>query len=512
MSNADRPAQYVEYQRQNGSNQVAVGEMDDRSLTHDQFREKAIFHAYRLLSGANMVNDHQGFWTIKSDGNWYYVSEEQMGRIKILVDATKKEILNEEGRVPPFSIETQVAIYDRIRKRAEIEFQIPPERLRVMYIRMDQGGCGFYRVIQPNRWMQMQKDSIVHCEETNFVSYPMFCNVDMVVIPRQCTYQTLAVMMALKRAGKTIIYETDDLLNHIPDWNPAKGSFSDADLTQRRQMIMDLSDAFIVSTPELKDNLKLDNTNTHVVFNGIDHRLWPLAVREHPDTQRINIMWAGSDTHSKDLSFVVRVFKRLLSEFKGKIMFTFIGFIPEELRILERRGNEIACFVKKEFEKDIRFLNGCPVQDWPRLLDSAQPDICIAPLVDCEFNRCKSEIKVLESWALGCPIVATDIEPYRRAITHGENGFLAKSEEQWHTYLRGLIIDKQERFRIGGNGIGELKRKYVMEKLVYQTESALLKIAMGKDGAGVTPRKQCNEAIKRRIEDLEYEGMFATGG
>lgn len=512
MSNADRPAAYQEQTRQNGSNLVTCGEIDERGLVLDQFREKAMGHAYRMLSGALVIHDtyNDGHWTIRMQGQHYKLSEEQFQKVRALRDIVSREVCDEEGRVAPFSVEDQIAIFDRIRKRANIEFEIPPQKLRVMFIRMDQGGCGFYRIIQPVRWLQRMAsaDSLIHCEETNFVSYPMLCNVDIVVVPRQCSYQTLSVIQALKRVGKIIVYETDDLLANIPDWNAARTIYNESDLVQRRQMIMDLADNFIVSTPELRNNLTLNEMEREkilVVYNGIDHRLWPMVVRDNED-QRVNILWAGSDTHAKDLSLIHKVIKRLMSEFKGKIAFTFIGYMPEEFSVTERRGHEIGKFVKKEYEREMQFIEGCPVQNWPGHLDAARPDICIAPLVDHTFNRCKSELKVIEAWALGCPIVASDIEPYRRAIEHGTNGYLAKDEESWHTHLRNLILNKAERHRVGGNGVGTLKQKYVMERLVYQMESALLKIAKDK-----VQRPECRTAILKRIEDLEYEGNFGTG-
>ena len=40
-------------------------------------------------------------------------------------------------------------------------------------------------------------------------------------------------------------------------------------------------------------------------------------------------------------------------------------------------------------------------------------DFAVAPLVDTPFNRCKSDLKILEYSALGLPVIASDLPQYR---------------------------------------------------------------------------------------------------
>jgi glycosyltransferase involved in cell wall biosynthesis len=76
-------------------------------------------------------------------------------------------------------------------------------------------------------------------------------------------------------------------------------------------------------------------------------------------------------------------------------------------------------------------------------------DIAIAPLKNIEFNKAKSDLKYLEYAMAGLPVVASDIEAYNKTIIHGQNGFLAKSEEEWFKYLSLLIEDYKLREKIG---------------------------------------------------------------
>ena len=59
----------------------------------------------------------------------------------------------------------------------------------------------------------------------------------------------------------------------------------------------------------------------------------------------------------------------------------------------------------------------------------SESDIALAPLeMGNIFCRAKSEIKFVEAGALGLPVVASDIAPFRDSITPGEDGFLAADE------------------------------------------------------------------------------------
>ncbi len=78
-------------------------------------------------------------------------------------------------------------------------------------------------------------------------------------------------------------------------------------------------------------------------------------------------------------------------------------------------------------------------------------DIALAPLADIPFNRAKSHIKVLEAAALGIPVVATDMEPYRDFVRDGETGFLIPPSQPdlWQERLHELVNDEAMREEMG---------------------------------------------------------------
>jgi O-antigen biosynthesis protein len=105
-------------------------------------------------------------------------------------------------------------------------------------------------------------------------------------------------------------------------------------------------------------------------------------------------------------------------------------------------------------------------RDWFAL--AAQIDINLAPLeMGNLFCRAKSEIKFVEAAALGIPTVASRIDPFTAAITHGENGLLAANPAEWMEQLARLAADAELRRRMG-----EAARRSMLERYSPQTRAA----------------------------------------
>jgi glycosyltransferase involved in cell wall biosynthesis len=80
-------------------------------------------------------------------------------------------------------------------------------------------------------------------------------------------------------------------------------------------------------------------------------------------------------------------------------------------------------------------------------------DVCLAPLRDTTFNRCKSELKLVEAGTMGKAVIASDVYPYNTVVKHGENGFLVREarSKDWHKYMKMLINEPELRIRMAAN-------------------------------------------------------------
>lgn len=109
-------------------------------------------------------------------------------------------------------------------------------------------------------------------------------------------------------------------------------------------------------------------------------------------------------------------------------------------------------------------LPGVDVEFRPWSFDSEVTElqtshVGVMPLPDDEWARGKCGLKVLQYMAIGIPAVASPVGCNQDIICHGENGFLARSEEEWINILSQLCRDSDLRARIGRAG-----RKTVQER------------------------------------------------
>lgn len=477
----------------------------EEELIEPEIEDRAPYHVLRLLMGAEVHhNTEQEHVVISICGNEYRITEKAYAFYERIAEKVRKEELKPKGIDVPLNTEDICLIFNAATKAAKYEFATDPKVLRVLFYLADRGGCGFYRVIQPNRFINYP-ESLIHSEYCDFISYKLGQRFDVMVYPRLGDSWAFSILRALRDAGKVVVYETDDLLSSIPDWNPAKRGQGKKESVWREQFIREC-DGLIVSTEELCVKLGREQ-NTYVCHNGIDESLWPMVVKEQfgireakEKGERIGILWAGSNTHEKDLGMIVPVIRRLIKQFPQTIHFYFVGYLPPEFVVGYNNAGVITSGVAPQYRESITFVQGVSVFQWPQLLASLNVHIALAPLVECEFNECKSEIKVLESWALGLPIVASRIAPYSRAIKHDENGLLlGPNQNDWYYAIEGLIANAEKRRKLAEQGLETLRQRYMMKQISEDYERALLHIAKGR-----TARVECNAAIQQRLEEKKW--------
>jgi glycosyltransferase involved in cell wall biosynthesis len=82
-------------------------------------------------------------------------------------------------------------------------------------------------------------------------------------------------------------------------------------------------------------------------------------------------------------------------------------------------------------------------------------------LLEDEFNRSKSPIKVLEAMALGIPVICSDHDVYRDVVIDGVTGFLVQDNE-FEDRLQLLASDRELREIMGMNA-REIAQDYTIE-------------------------------------------------
>jgi O-antigen biosynthesis protein len=325
-----------------------------------------------------------------------------------------------------------------------------PARIRIFHHVGDMSGCGTIRVIIPslilNNYysLKYQFESLYN---TRYSPYPgSYSDCSYVTFQRSSTIQQLEMIKHLKKSdpSRKILYEIDDDLLNIPDWNFASKFYnSNRDNIKK---IIGMCDGVVCSTNKLKHTLSPYNDNITVSPNYLPKFIWGEA-KAKPETNqsKVRIMYAGSHNHFDQNSDrgdfgpkLIEYVKKTIDDFQ----WIFVGGIPQSLK-----GND-------------RIINHFwrPVIEYPSFLKSLNPDIFLAPLDINEFNRSKSDIKALEAAALGIPLIATNIEPYHNMI------HTASTEEYFISMLDNLArIDHSFR-----NGIWQTQYDALKDRLFWE--------------------------------------------
>ena len=273
-----------------------------------------------------------------------------------------------------------------------------------------------------------------------------------------------------------------------PEYNPAiqvyvPGSpFTEVAIEQFKN-----SDGMIVSTPYLKEVYSEYNEHIYVVPNSIDTVLWGKARKE--SRPGIRIGWAGGASHEEDLRVIEPIFDKLLAKYKD-LSFVFVHGVPPFLR--DKKGIE-------------HITKWARIDRYPQHIASLDWDIALAPLKDNAFNRGKSNLRWLESAALGIPCVASNVGHFKETIRHGEDGFLADSADDFVTHISTLIEDKKLRHQVGARAKARVDQDFNVDKTAAQYVSYLEEV-IAKGGVKTPP-----SLLKGIEDDIKPMPMLAEG-
>jgi glycosyltransferase involved in cell wall biosynthesis len=103
----------------------------------------------------------------------------------------------------------------------------------------------------------------------------------------------------------------------------------------------------------------------------------------------------------------------------------------------------------------------------------SKADINVVPLVNNEFNECKSAIRFLEASMMSIPTIASAVGDFNHLIDDGHTGFLAANVEQWSGALDKLIEDRRLRTDIGRAAYDYVQRTNTVDALIPRIQSEL---------------------------------------
>lgn len=283
-----------------------------------------------------------------------------------------------------------------------------------------------------------------------------------------------------------MLMEIDDFLLSSSRSNPTAGEVYryGGELAKIGLEQMRLSDGLIVSTPTLAEMYKPYAKKIFVVENVIDLKLWP-RVRKH---KGLTIGWIGAGSHDDDLALIKNAVFHILAKYKD-VEFSIVHGVPEFFKHKPdclylanpnhpryrkmRRCHLCGGIDRLKWTHDFKTID-----KYPYWAGSFGFDIGLAPLVDLNFTRGKSNLRWLEYSAMGIPTIASPLNHFVQSIRDGETGLIVKDnlEQGWIEAMEALIENPELRKAIGKNARNEVRENWSPAVMAKKYRAAIQEI------------------------------------
>lgn len=267
-------------------------------------------------------------------------------------------------------------------------------------------------------------------------------------------------LVKIRRRGKTVVWSVDDDWLTLPDWNPVKPG---EEGMATYEILARVAHHVVCSTEALAKTFRArtdrDPATVHVAPNLLDLSRFPTPPSEtDADGRRfitltpktpVRVAWVGSHTHARDVEELVEPLSAFCAKFlpERRAEVVFMGMAPP------------ARLLTKWLHRGLYHQPTTHLAGYQSVLNSIEPHVYLAPLDRCDFNRSKSNLRVIEGWALCAAPVATDFGEYA-SIRNGVDGRLVSTADQWSSALNRLVADHETRVQMAANGRARVEARY----------------------------------------------------
>ena len=182
------------------------------------------------------------------------------------------------------------------------------------------------------------------------------------------------------------------------------------------------------------------SNHVHVVPTCVDtERFAPMP----HDSGVVTLGWSGSPSTLAHLKPLLPVLERVKQKYGDRIALRVMGDPAFEYAPLKLRGEAWSP------DAELSMLRTM--------------DIGLMPLPDDEWTRGKCGLKGLVSMSMGAATVMSPVGVNSEIVTHGENGLLARTDDEWFEQLSSLIDDAALRARLGKAGRETVEQRYSVQ-------------------------------------------------
>ncbi len=228
-----------------------------------------------------------------------------------------------------------------------------------------------------------------------------------------------------------LIVDTDDAFHDIDKSHP------EYNLQRQRldafEFLIASAQQIWVSTPRLAKYFKKETkAEVRVILNSLDKRLWYSNKESAMTKKPLRIIYMGTGSHDADFEMLRPSLRELAVAYPKSFELTLIGAVSKPVD---------EPWLKRLVQPP--FMGSLYLKFVPWFLEQGPFDIGLAPLVNSEFNRSKSDIKCLDYLAAGILPVVSDVEPYKSVELSSFIIRVENSQDGWLNTLTELVKNKK---------------------------------------------------------------------
>jgi glycosyltransferase involved in cell wall biosynthesis len=308
---------------------------------------------------------------------------------------------------------------------------------RVLAHIIDDASSAAHRIVQPFNALRDKGliDGAITSDLLSVVELERF-DADVVVLQRalgDSQLQAMRRMQAFSRAFK--VYELDAYLPELP--NSQRQHWSEDVLGALREGLR-FMDRLVVSSDTMAQVFEGFHSDIRVIQSRLDPR-WSALRSERRRSGKPRVGWVGNLAGADDVLMIADVIRELA----GEVEWVFFGPCPDALRPLVHEVH-----------------SSVDMAAYPARLAALNLDLAVAPLTDSLFNRCRSNLALLEYGACGVPVVCSDIDAFRCALPVT---LVKERASDWLEAIRAHLADPDGSAAMGDALQSAVRREWMLD-------------------------------------------------
>lgn len=334
---------------------------------------------------------------------------------------------------------------------------------KIICYKGDRAACWYYRIHLPMIHLARHNKEKYNITIAGAIGKDHIGKYNLAILQRQYKFEVLEPILEMKRTGTKLIYEIDDDLFHVPEWNPAHEILGARKTQDGIKHFLSQVNAMFVTTEALKKAYEDYCEHIYVLPNSLDYSF--LFPSEDYNTKLPVVCWQGSMTHERDVAIAQKGFEQLAQD-KDLIFKMWCGFDRETKNpIFDIPGAQTLPLV--------------PFEGFFQMFGQVGVYIGVAPLAANQFNKGKSNLKFLEYTAYNAVTVASNFGPYKDTIEDGITGILVSDNRDWYDKVREVLDDSDLYMSILNNAKQFVTENYDINKNYTYWQTAIEEVIGG---------------------------------